>query len=239
MTDQEGLQPPGTARTFRSALCGSLTALCADPHVEWAYHPRSGIGRLVIDKFWHSLESLSAELTKRCDAGKLVLESPARVGGKRRQKKIDLLATVKGTQEHLVAVEAKACMTAHAKARPRLVDELTSSLDAVIEADANAQCFGIVVVNFGGSFLSPLNLPGPNNHEPDDGPKLVAALRTNLSRNQDIANTLIVPVLFDNETSCRPTADPEGVYLAEEHAFMVRVLRALGVTPEAAVTRKL
>lgn len=55
----------------------------------------------------------------------------------------------------LVAVEAKACMTAHIKALPRLYDELTSSHATVHGDNANALAVGFVMVNLAETFLSP------------------------------------------------------------------------------------
>lgn len=54
----------------------------------------------------------------------------------------------------LVALEAKACMTAHTKAAPRLHDELTSSHATVHGASSQALAVGFVMVNAGGEFLS-------------------------------------------------------------------------------------
>ena len=55
----------------------------------------------------------------------------------------------------LVALEAKACMTAHVKALPRLFDELTSS-HLTVHADSHrALAVGYVLVNDSPTFLSP------------------------------------------------------------------------------------
>ncbi len=55
----------------------------------------------------------------------------------------------------LVALEAKACMTEHVKARPRLYDELTSSHATVHGDNANALAIGLVMLNAGATFVSP------------------------------------------------------------------------------------
>jgi hypothetical protein len=55
----------------------------------------------------------------------------------------------------LVALEAKACMTAHQKALPRLYDELNSTHLTVHGAHDSAIAAGIVVVNIAQRFLSP------------------------------------------------------------------------------------
>ena len=54
----------------------------------------------------------------------------------------------------LVALEAKAAMTAHTKARPRLYDELNSSHNAVHGASRQALAVGFVMVNFSDTFVS-------------------------------------------------------------------------------------
>lgn len=55
----------------------------------------------------------------------------------------------------LVALEAKACMTAHVKARPRLYDELASSFQTIHGDTATALAAAFVMLNTAGDFLSP------------------------------------------------------------------------------------
>jgi len=54
-----------------------------------------------------------------------------------------------------VALEAKACMTAHSKAQPRLYDELSSSHQTIHGSNAFAIAAGFVMVNISESFVSP------------------------------------------------------------------------------------
>lgn len=55
----------------------------------------------------------------------------------------------------LLALEAKACMTEHGKARPRLYDELASSFQA-INGDTNSSiAAGFVTINTASTFISP------------------------------------------------------------------------------------
>ena len=62
----------------------------------------------------------------------------------------------------LVALEAKAAMTAHTKARPRLYDELNSSHLTVHGASRQALAVGFVMVNLSATFVSPgLQAAGP------------------------------------------------------------------------------
>ena len=55
----------------------------------------------------------------------------------------------------LLALEAKACMTEHGKARPRLYDELSSSHLTVHGANDAAIAAAFVMVNAATSFISP------------------------------------------------------------------------------------
>lgn len=55
-----------------------------------------------------------------------------------------------------IALEAKACMTAHVKALPRLYDELNSSQQTIHGAADEAVAVGFVMVNAATSFLSPV-----------------------------------------------------------------------------------
>lgn len=66
-----------------------------------------------------------------------------------------------------VALEAKACMTAHQKARPRLYDELNSSHLTVHGATDEAIAAGFVMVNISDRFLS----PGRNQENRQTEPK--------------------------------------------------------------------
>lgn len=54
----------------------------------------------------------------------------------------------------LVALEAKACMTAHVRALPRLFDELTSSYETVHDDTQQALAVGFVMINASPTFLS-------------------------------------------------------------------------------------
>lgn len=66
----------------------------------------------------------------------------------------------------LVALEAKACMTAHQKALPRLYDELNSSHQTVHGAHDTTISAGFVMINIADRFLS----PGMNKGLPFDPP---------------------------------------------------------------------
>jgi hypothetical protein len=223
--------PVGAAApiSLRDRLCNSLEARCADPNVAWPYHPRSGLGSLLINSLIQSLSEVSPEFSRRVTAGDIRLAVGKKLGGKRRQKKFDLTLTRPTHDDQLVAVEAKVCMTAHSKARTRLVAEITSSLDALLDANKSAKFFVLVVVNYGESFTSPLNLPGPNEHETKDAPLFVESLMRGLSDNAEICCTLVVPIEFDNETYCRPRPHMDGQYLPKEQLFISRLLEELKI----------
>lgn len=65
----------------------------------------------------------------------------------------------------LVALEAKAAMTEHSKALPRLYDELTSSHSTVHGNSSNALAVGLVMVNASEVFVSPPRSPDPRRPE--------------------------------------------------------------------------
>lgn len=69
----------------------------------------------------------------------------------------------------LVALEAKACMTAHSKSRPRLYDELNSSHLTVHGASDQAIAIGFVMLNNATEFVS----PGLNKHDLSIHPPVV------------------------------------------------------------------
>jgi len=58
-----------------------------------------------------------------------------------------------------LALEAKATMTAHIRALPRLDDELTSSHNCIHGASKFAIAGGLSIINIGDEFISPKNNP--------------------------------------------------------------------------------
>ncbi|WP_242638729.1 hypothetical protein [Mycolicibacterium sp. S2-37] len=72
----------------------------------------------------------------------------------------------------LVALEAKAAMTAHGKARSRLYDELNSSHLTVHGDNNNALAVGFVTINFAGRIVSPTNqASGEPTYNPHKQPR--------------------------------------------------------------------
>jgi hypothetical protein len=68
-----------------------------------------------------------------------------------------------------LALEAKACMTAHIKALPRLYDELDSSHSTIHGAADHAIAAAFVMVNLSDSFISPVR----NRFAPAERPHVV------------------------------------------------------------------
>jgi hypothetical protein len=65
-----------------------------------------------------------------------------------------------------LALEAKACMTEHIKALPRLYDELNSSHSAIHGASDQAIAAGFAVVNLADQFISPERNKGAPTNRP-------------------------------------------------------------------------
>ncbi|MHB1846785.1 MAG: hypothetical protein ACYCWW_18340 [Deltaproteobacteria bacterium] len=85
----------------------------------------------------------------------------------------------------LVALEAKACMTAHVKSLPRLYDELNSSHLCVHGASRQALAIGFVQVNNSKEFISSVSNNRPlaeggivwnEHHQPEDTLRVLAKI---------------------------------------------------------------
>ncbi|MCV7199966.1 hypothetical protein [Mycobacterium angelicum] len=79
----------------------------------------------------------------------------------------------------LVALEAKACMTKHAGAGPRLFDELSSSHSTVHGDNNNALAVGFAMVNYADRFASPVgatNRNGPHTYSRHNQPAATEAV---------------------------------------------------------------
>lgn len=112
----------------------------------------------------------------------------------------------------LIALEAKACMTAHVKALPRLHDELNSSHQCVHGAAKQALAIGYVQVNNAPEFVSPVenkNLkpgedPKVNSHrQPQDTLRVIAKVkeipRRSASSEAGFDGLGITVIDFDNK----------------------------------------
>ena len=85
----------------------------------------------------------------------LALRWGLRLTAEQRERLANLPPLVEGTAGNvLVALEAKACMTAHIKALPRLFDELSSSYSTVHADTQQALAVGFAMINASDTFLS-------------------------------------------------------------------------------------
>jgi hypothetical protein len=84
----------------------------------------------------------------------------------KESESLDALPELKETKVGAVqaALEAKACMTEHVKARPRLYDELHSSHQTIHGASSTAIAIGFVMVNLATEFQSP-SRGEPSHHK--------------------------------------------------------------------------
>lgn len=88
-----------------------------------------------------------------------------------------------------VALEAKATMTAHIKALPRLHDELNSSHLTVHGSSDFAIAAGFVMVNVAATFVSPIRNP----HNVDDSPAIVTTHSQPKDAERTIAKVREIP----------------------------------------------
>ena len=215
-----------SAGPVSNRLARRLDDRCKDPSVSWPYHPRIGLGNAILDYLISELARANPRLTEFEAAGTIQGQRNALRGGARRRRKIDLVVDRSGRRPAL-AIEAKACMTAHSRASSRLQAEIVASLDAILDEDPQAAFFAVVVVNFGDRFTSPLNLPGPNIHAPTDAPALVDALSLGLSAVHEMRGVLLVPIKFDNETGCELVTTSLPATFSPEGEFVSRIAKAL------------
>lgn len=121
----------------------------------------------------------------------------------------------------LIALEAKACMTEHSKAIPRLHDELNSSHLIVHGSSDDAIAGGLVMINLADRFVSPGKnrdgvLPPLNwnfHRQPDAAEAVVRAIseiprRTRLGdTGYDAMSIIVVECLNDGSSPVRLVAD--------------------------------
>ncbi|WP_157131550.1 hypothetical protein [Piscinibacter gummiphilus] len=105
--------------------------------------------------------------------------------------------TLSGVSTVLLATEAKAAMTAHQKARPRLHDELTSSHQTIHGDNNDAIAAAIVLVNAADTFIS----PDMNDWE-------LGTLPTRVSVHKPQAASLVLEGLL--KLQCRSKTGDEG-----------------------------
>jgi hypothetical protein len=88
----------------------------------------------------------------------------------------------------LVAVESKACMTAHVKALPRLYDELNSSQQTIRGNTESAVAVGLALVNAATEFLSPTNGGKVAKHRQPHSAERTVAKISELRRRAKVAD---------------------------------------------------
>ncbi|MCB2012798.1 MAG: hypothetical protein KDF64_19775 [Geminicoccaceae bacterium] len=89
----------------------------------------------------------------------------------------------------VLALEAKACMTEHGKARPRLYDELNSSQLTIHGDSIDAIAAGFVMINASTSFLSPTRSGETTVHRQPQATEQVVAKVRELPRRNGPADT--------------------------------------------------
>ncbi|MEU8622059.1 hypothetical protein [Streptomyces sp. NPDC048623] len=184
----------------------------------------------------HTLRSFSPEKKKRLD---LVLCRPkAGAPAPRRPQTLSTLVDKHGIEltfrqqrlldslpeitegpvgSVLVALEAKACMTEHIKALPRLYDELNSSHQIVHGHSSQALSIGFFMVNAAEEFYSPTNLanPGPNKHRQPHALRRAVAQVADLPRRShhssqgfDGLGIVVVDMVNDGVSPCQLVTAP-------------------------------
>jgi hypothetical protein len=167
------------------------------------YHPRSNaasvlLAKLVMEDIYASSKNVQDRVARREAA--YGVNIPFRFPDTGEEKRLDLaigipdepvlvddpalpLPLTRSLRRVFVAVEAKAAMTEHIGAKPRLWDELSSSHEIVHRGDQQAIAAGVTVVNISDVFVSPLRQrPGEplvaNRHnQPHDAEDLLRHLR--------------------------------------------------------------
>lgn len=108
-----------------------------------------------------------------------------------------------------VALEAKACMTEHSKACPRLYDELSSSHQMIHGASSTAIAVGFVMINLGTEFFSPGKKEMSRHRQPEVAAKVMEKIeqlprRTSTGeRGFDAMGAIMVDCRNDGSTPVR------------------------------------
>lgn len=139
----------------------------------------------------------------------------------------------------LIALEAKAAMTAHSKARPRLYDELNSSHLTVHGAADQSIAVGLAMVNAASTFLSPdlnklgLAEPIPNistHRQPQDAERVIEKLKELPRRNRPgeagfDALAIVVVDCPNDGSDVTVVTDPPGVGVRDDYHYEQAVRR--------------
>jgi hypothetical protein len=213
-----------------------------DRSVKWAYHPQSNnVGQIVAQHALARLIGLGGGIASAIRAGRIAVAFNAKIVGKRRSKKVDLAigypfdttdSEALSSDEFLcgplssplLLCEVKSCMTAHQKARPRLVSELLSTLEVADGLRPRPIVLAFIIMNYARRFTSPKNLPGPNLHDDGDASRALEQLFSQVPTGEgDGYDALVVvPISFDNEAECSvAVANAREYGKAENHALNV------------------
>ncbi len=130
----------------------------------------------------------------------------------------------------LVALEAKACMTAHVKALPRLYDELASSYQTINADTGTTVACAHVTVNCSDSFRSPLAGQHETTHrQPSDARRVVGKVMELQRRSSDagqgydaVGVTLVNMRNDGTNVAPVPNGDTYGLDKALSYAEMIR-----------------
>ena len=152
---------------------------------------------------------------------------------RRQLAKLPPLA-IAGVATVLVATEAKAAMTAHQKALPRLKDELTSSHQTVHGDNESAIAAGLVMINaatrFVSSSMNKVDLARDaatvsTHRQPQDAEKIVTGLRDIQRRSStadagfDALGVIVVDCVNDGSTIRHVTTHPPAPAAADDFDY--------------------
>ncbi len=133
-------------------------------------------------------------------------------------------------REILLACEAKSAMTEHAKAQPRIFDELSSSHEIVHKGRAAAIAAGVTVVNIADTFVSPTRnqrkgrrLTVTRHRQPHVAERMVRHLR-GLRIREAIGEVgfeayCTIVIDCDNQTGVRLWTDPPAPQSGEQDHY--------------------
>lgn len=139
----------------------------------------------------------------------------------------------------LVAIEAKAAMTAHSKSRPRLYDELNSSHLTVHGAADQSIAVGLAMVNAARTFLSPdlnklglaeLNPTVSSHQQPHDADRVIEKLKELPRRNRPgeagfDALAIVVVDCANDGSNVTVVTDPPGLSMRDDYHYEQAVRR--------------
>jgi len=127
----------------------------------YQYHPRSNVYSNMLCTFLiEDILNNCRDLSSKIATGELSygINAPHMWETTKKQKVLDLV--IRQDNHVIFSCEAKSVMTEHAKAQPRVYDELNSSHDIVHQGNNESFAAGLVVINIADTFISPLKQNG-------------------------------------------------------------------------------